>query len=121
MVPIRFKSKETDAVGYVHPAIFQAISMAAWSVWAQFGAEELVVTALRDGSHRVGSRHKQEICTAVDIRSKGPGAIAKEEDRVRAREVLQATLGSAYKVILENLGEPNEHIHVSYVADGKPA
>ena len=120
MVPICFKSKETDATN-VHSAIFQAIATAAWSVWPQFKATELVVTALRDGSHRVGSRHKQEVCTAVDIRSKGPGALGAEENRVRAREILQATLGNAYRVILENLGEPTEHIHVSYVADGKPA
>lgn len=120
MVPIRFKSKETDATN-VHPAIFQAIATAAWSVWNQVGATELVVTSLRDGSHRVGSRHKQEICTAVDIRSKGSGAIAREEDRIRARGILQDVLGSAFKVLLENLGEPNEHFHISYIADGKPA
>lgn len=121
MVPVRFKNRETDATGHVHPAIFQAISMAAWSVWPQFGAEELVVTSLRDGSHRVGSRHKQDVCTAVDIRSKGEGGIPKADDRPRAREVLQATLGAAYRVILEKVGEPNEHFHISYIADGRPA
>lgn len=119
-VPISFKSKETDATR-IHPAIFQAIAVAAWSVWPQVGATELVVTALRDGSHRVGSRHKQEVCTAVDIRSKGPGAIATEDDRIRARGILQDVLGGAYKVILEHLGEPNEHFHVSYITDGRPA
>lgn len=120
MVPISFKSKETDATR-IHPAIFQAIATAAWSVWATHGATELVVTALRDGSHRPGSRHKQEICTAVDLRSKGAGAMPREQDRVRAKEVLQSVLGPAFRVLLENLGTPNEHIHVSYIADGKPA
>lgn len=116
-VPISFKSKETDATR-IHPAIFQAIATAAWSVWGHLGATELIVTALRDGSHRVGSRHKQEPNTAVDIRSR---SLPTMEARYAARDELQEVLGKAFKVLLENPGTPNEHIHVSYIADGKPA
>ena len=36
-VPISFKSKETDATN-IHPAIFHALSVAAWEVWGQLGA-----------------------------------------------------------------------------------
>lgn len=116
-VPISFKSKETDATK-IHPAIFQAITTAAWSVWGHLGATELIVTALRDGSHRVGSRHKQEICTAVDIRSR---SLPTEEAKFAARDELQAVLGKSFKVLYENPGEPTQHIHVSYIADGKAA
>lgn len=116
-VPISFKSKETDATK-IHPAIFQAIATAAWAVWGHLGATELIVTALRDGSHRVGSRHKQELCTAVDIRSR---SLPTLEARQAARDELQDVLGKAFKVLLENIGTPNEHFHISYVADGRPA
>ena len=117
MVPISFKSRETDATR-IHPAIFQAIATAAWTVWGPLGATELIVTALRDGSHRPGSRHKQEPCTAVDIRSK---SLPNEEARQTARTQLQEILGPAFKVLYESPDTPNQHIHISYVHDGKPA
>lgn len=115
-VPISFKSKEVNAAD-VHPLIFHAIAQAGF-VWGAVGAQELIVTSLKDGSHRKGSRHRQEICTAVDLRTHNlPGEAAREE----ARRLLRDLLGGNFVVLYEYPETQNAHMHVSYVGDGKPA
>lgn len=114
-VKIRFKSAEVDAyTGGISPAIFFAISEAAVA-WGVGGADELIVTALRNGQHRLGSRHfKGE---GVDIRSKNLPPVVRQS----AVERLRLALGQRWKVLLESPGQENEHVHISYVADGGPA
>lgn len=114
-VPIRFKGAETDAyTGPVSPAIWLAI-LEASVVWGIHGADSLVVTALRDGKHRPASRHFRG--EAVDLRTHN----LKPDELLKAHELLKAALGPKFAVLLENWGTPNEHVHISNIADGGPA
>jgi len=63
------------------------------------------ITAGLDSTHTPGSRHY--IGAAVDLASHGiPG------NRYTFLLDLQAALGPDFLAILENAGQPNEHIHV---------
>ena len=107
MIRITFKDASVKA-NKIRPEIFSAIATAA-DVWENYGADELVVTSLNDGSHRQGSYHYTG--DAVDIRSKNlPSSAAKRN----ARDLLAARLGKDFDVILEDLGGPNEHVHIEH-------
>lgn len=85
--------------------------MIAKDVWRDAG-QELTVTAIRDGKHRVGSLHY--VGRAVDVRTKDlphdikPLLIASLKNRV--------TLD--YDIVFEDEGGSNEHLHIEY--DPKP-
>ena len=67
----------------------------------------LVVTSINDGTHSRTSLH--HVGHACDIRTKTlPSATAK---RWFAAEV-RRRLGVDYDVILEKLGQPQEHVHI---------
>lgn len=111
MVRISFKDLSVKA-NKIRPEIFHAIATAA-DVWENYGADELIVTSLNDGSHRQGSYHYTG--DAVDIRTKNlPSSAAKRN----ARDLLAGRLGKDFDVILEDLGGSNEHVHLEW--DQKP-
>lgn len=74
-------------------------------VWNDLGAE-LVVTSGNDGTHMPTSLHYQG--KAFDCRTH----VFEEGQAARAVEILKAALGAEFDVILEHLGEPQEHCHV---------
>lgn len=91
----------------LHPQLFRAILVAA-EVWGERGLQELVVTRLNDGGHRVGSLHGKG--EAADIRTHTlPNGL---EESYRA--ALDVRLGAGFDVVLEDVGELNEHLHLEY-------
>ena len=76
-------------------------------VFEDNGVYEMVITSLKDGTHSPGSWHYSG--WAADIRSKNVGST---EHKNIILEKMRSTLGSQWEVILEHLGNPNEHYHV---------
>lgn len=90
--------------GGVQPEILLALLIAE-PIWKQFGAPELWVTSLTDGTHKAGSFHYAG--KAVDLRVKNLPVATWEQ----ARASLAAAVGPQYDVLLE-LDPP--HIHVEF-------
>lgn len=111
MIRVSFKDSSVKA-HRLHPQLLWALSVAA-PIWEMFGANELVVTSLNDGNHRVGSFHFRG--EAADLRTKN---IPTSHDKRNARDLLSGHLGRDWDVILEDLGGVNEHVHLEY--DPKP-
>lgn len=76
-------------------------------VWRAFNFGLPVVTSGDDGKHRAGSLHY--VGLAEDYRTND---LPKEKhlaiERVRLR------LGQNFDVVFENIGKPDEHLHVEY-------
>jgi len=69
--------------------------------------ENLVITSVNDGNHKVGSKHYKN--QALDLRSKSFG---NEEHKAAFMTVLARALGPKFTVIYEYPGEINEHFHI---------
>jgi hypothetical protein len=68
---------------------------------------DLFITSAQDSTHMSGSAHY--VGLAVDFRTKNfPSDDAKEEFKMRMAQ----RLGARYDLVLEDLGGPNEHLHV---------
>lgn len=73
---------------------------------------ECVITSINDGEHEAKSKHSDG--NAFDARSHHiPSKFKKEE----ILKTLKISLGRDYDVLLENLGEDNEHYHIEYDPD----
>jgi len=85
------------------PLIFNAM-VDTHTVFRNNGQDNLTITALRDGKHKVGSKHYQG--RAFDCRTR-----TVEDPMVLARIIreVRATLGSDFDVILHPT-----HLHVEY-------
>ena len=94
----------------IRPEIVLAIQV-TFSIYAQLGATECVITSVTDGQHQVGSAHYDG--SAFDVRTKNVGIPAQA-----IQEALRVALGSDYDVPLEGLGMMNEHIHVEFDPKG---
>lgn len=92
----------------IAPQVFAALAKAD-GIWISLGAAELVVTSLNDGSHSTGSLHYKGL--AADLRTHN---LPSPQARVEAWRRLKAALGSAYDVLHEHVGTPNEHVHLEY-------
>jgi len=75
------------------------------SAYRQYN-EEAVITSVTEGKHSYGSFHKNGL--AMDVRTKG---IEDKKKRAIFREI-KASLTDEFDVILESLGQPQEHIHI---------
>lgn len=77
-------------------------------------ANELGLTGLRyitsgnDGLHMRGSKHYSD--EALDFRSKDLKTVTKHA----LKAAVQARLGGAYQVLLEDEGGENEHFHIEH-------
>lgn len=94
----------------VKPQTVLAIAVAG-SIWQAAGVD-LEVTSVLDGKHMLGSFHYKGL--AVDLRTnsiQGEGRFAKVQ---KLRNDLAEALGEDFDVLLEDLGLPNEHVHVEY-------
>ena len=100
----------TSSPTNLHESMEQALKIAAavWGEWVQ----EMVVTSMNDGTHRVGSLHYSN--KAADIRTKN---LPTTEAKRLAVKKLASRLGRDYVVILESLGGVQEHCHVQYNDD----
>ena len=72
-------------------------------------AVEGCITSVGDGVHMTNSKHYKG--NAVDLRSK---TLADPNLKATVVQTLRYTLGEQFDVILEQLGQANEHIHVEY-------
>lgn len=79
----------------------------AEEIFAELGLD-CVVTSAADGKHKAGSLHYSG--DAVDIRSK---SLPKNKKQLVLQK-LQAACGSDYDIILEYLGEDQEHFHAEF-------
>lgn len=68
-----------------------------------------VITSAADGRHMKGSKHYQGL--ALDLRSQH---LINEKMKLDLLEKIRGGLGEKYDVILEHLGNPNEHYHLEY-------
>jgi len=81
-------------------------------IWAKYG-QDLVITSINDGSHSKTSLHW---CgCAFDCRTK---YFENESIKKQVRDDLANALREDYDVILERIGDPQEHIHVEYQPRG---
>lgn len=90
----------------VQPEILIAISIVQ-GAYERVGVKDCMITSLLDGTHMVGSLHYKGY--AADFRTKGTGLAKRLFDEVR-----KALPPNQYDVLLENLDQPNEHIHVEF-------
>lgn len=72
--------------------------------------KELVITSINDSTHKEDSKHYKN--EAVDLRSKNFDPWKKSLFVIEFMKLLNATGGTQYVVLLENLGTPNEHFHI---------
>lgn len=70
---------------------------------------DTVVTSCNDGNHSYGSKHYSGL--ALDIRSKH---IASDGLKKEFFKLFKSALGEEFDIILENLGETEEHYHMEY-------
>lgn len=111
---IKTKSKKvrfnnlTPAMAYMLFAIERFSNI--WSF-----PDELVITSINDGVHGEKSRHYTD--EAIDIRSKNfPDLELKKVFRRKLEHHLNnfyvAAISNRFRVLLEDVGEPNEHFHI---------
>lgn len=87
----------------LRPEIVLAIHTAE-GVWSKYGADELVVTSVLDGTHKRKSEHR--VGSAVDLRIHNlPGEVWRSV----AEELQERLTQELYDIILER-----DHIHVEY-------
>lgn len=91
----------------LRPELVLAIHVAE-GIWMKAGAPALVITAGIEGQHVEASDHYAGC--AIDLRTKN--LPAGQLDAVMQQ--LQTALGADFYVLIENRGEPAEHIHVSW-------
>jgi len=85
------------------PLMFNAM-VETHTVFRNNGQDNLIVTALRDGKHKVGSKHYQG--RAFDCRTRN---VDDADVLLRIVKEVRATLGSDFDVILHKT-----HLHVEY-------
>jgi len=84
-----------------HVAVYDAFSDAGM---------ECTITSGNDGVHGENSLHSRDgLCRALDYRTKD-----YRSDKLTLRDRIKSDLGDEFDVVLEHLGEDNEHIHVEY-------
>lgn len=64
---------------------------------------DLTITSGHDGAHAVGSAHYRD--EAIDLR------VHDVERPQQLAERMQAALGPKFYVVLEDIGQANEHLH----------
>ena len=74
-----------------------------------------IMTSCKDGKHSNTSLHY--VGDAIDLRSKHIPAMSTK--RLIIKEMIEA-LGDEFDIMLEDIGEPREHIHIEFQPKGVP-
>lgn len=104
---IKFKEGVT---GEAQKPLVDALAIAS-VVYSWFGAADLIVTAVRNGTHKPGSLHARGYaadCRTIDV---------KAELRPALHATIKAKLGPAYDVVLETDTTPGAsapHLHMEF-------
>ena len=69
--------------------------------------EDLVITSINDGNHMKDSRHYTN--EAIDLRTHN---FPNQSSKQQFRKAFEEYLGPKFRVILESVGTPNEHLHI---------
>ena len=81
-------------------------------VFYDFSILECWITSANDGRHSPTSLHYRDgLCRALDFRTHQTDLDGRE---VALRNEVKARLGDDFDVVLEDVGGPNEHLHVEY-------
>ena len=106
MIPLRIKPgvRLTE----LKPQILIAVNVAQ-ATYEEVGADEMVLTSVRDGEHGEKSLHSLGYC--IDIRTRDLPNNAK----IIAHELIADRLGEEFDVILEPT-----HLHIEYDPRGLP-
>lgn len=84
------------------------IAAAVNNVAVALSLPDMVITSGNDSSHMAGSKHFTN--EALDFRTKHLTA----HDRGLLVAAVKDKLGAEYDVVLEDVGGPNEHLHVEH-------
>lgn len=106
-------TKPTVRFRVITPALLHMLATLERVSRTAFGLpdEGLVITSGSDGTHMAGSKH----CTgeALDVRSKTLNATVRNG----LIAMLCTELGPKFTVLLEDVGTPNEHLHIQVKKD----
>lgn len=78
-------------------------------LWNRLGPDELVITAVVDGTHKVGSLHYAGL--AFDCRARD---MTKDMLDARVAKMREKLWGIEFDAIVENVGQDSQHFHVEY-------
>lgn len=84
--------------------------LAAISTFEQEFSQVLVITSVSDGKHMKGSRHYK--FEAADVGTHNLRPELQPEKGPTVVNALQGLLGPRFSVFFEDIGTPNEHIHI---------
>jgi hypothetical protein len=101
-------TKATVRFAVITPALLHMLGTLERVSREMFGLpdEGLVITSGSDGTHMEGSKHYTG--EAIDLRSKTLNATMRSS----LITTLRRELGPQFTVLLEDVGQPNEHLHV---------
>lgn len=94
------------------------IFAAAVNVWASLGYARIapcVVTSGNDSTHGAHSLHGSD--KALDFRTH---SLPSRQAKLAFRDAMRGYLGADYDVILEDIDQPNEHLHAERDPKGPP-
>lgn len=70
---------------------------------------DCVITSVNDSAHSTGSLHYQD--SAFDVRTHN---ITTEVEKKTMLAEIKSSLTEDFDVLIENMGEPNEHLHLEW-------
>jgi hypothetical protein len=99
--------KPTCRLKEISPALLHILVRTERFVDTLVEVDEVVITSINDSTHGAGSRHYTN--EALDIRTKN----WPSRESVRwFRRALEEQLGPQFRVLFEDEGTKNEHLHV---------
>jgi len=119
---MKLKLKSNVQLTDLQPQMIIAL-LVVMGVYKESGLSEVMVTSANDSKHGVGSRHYRG--QALDFRTHDIGTLqipkdtAEDIKRLRANKLerIRQNISNSligYDVILEDVNQPNEHLHVEY-------
>lgn len=103
-MPLRFKDRTVNPYG-LHQRVIDEFLLPAERIFRDEG-HETVITSVCDGVH--GSNSYHYLLGAVDLRTKH---LHSAEQKRRVHRRLQEETSAAWDVLLEHLGDTQEHLH----------
>lgn len=93
----------------IQPELLLAIQIVT-QIYKDYGYDA-VITSLFDGKHGAHTLHQRDgICRAADFRTKH----VKLMDKAALVQSIKDAVGDNYDVLLEHVGEVNEHLHLEF-------